>query len=67
MAKVTLIGTGHLNGSVSINKTVEIDKSMVPSFTGQKRFEAIEALLAVHFPGVKVNPQQIAVNIDYKD
>lgn len=61
MAKVILKGSGQLNGSVVINKTLELDSVQAKSLVGPKKDEAIVALLAVHYPGVKVNPKTIRV------
>jgi hypothetical protein len=66
MAKVTLKGTGQLKGSVVINKTVELDDNQARNLTGSRKDDVITALLAVHYPGVKINPRQISVNIEYK-
>ena len=63
MKKITFRGTGQLNGVVSINKTIEIDNVQAANFKGPKRDEAIQATLAVHYPGVKINPRQIGIEI----
>ncbi len=64
MAKVTLKGTGQLNGSVHINKTIEMDNVQARAFVGSKRDEVIIATLASHYPGVKIDPKKIGVNVD---
>ena len=66
MAKVTLRGTGQLNGPVAINKTIEIDTKQAQNFSGPKRDEVVLATLQVYYPGVKVNPRQIGINVVYK-
>lgn len=66
MAKVIIKGSGQLNGSVVINKTIEMDIVQARSFVGAKKDEAIIALLAAHYPGVKINPKQISVVVDPK-
>mgnify|MGYP000927574910 CR=1 FL=1 len=63
MAKVTLKGTGQLNGPVIINKTIEIDDVQARAFVGPKKDEVITSTIAVHYPGVKINPRQIGVNV----
>jgi hypothetical protein len=66
MAKVTLKGTGQLNGTVVINKTIEMDNVQARGFVGPKKDEVIIATLAVHYPGVKVDPRKIGINVDPK-
>lgn len=61
MATVKLQGTGQLNGSVVINKTVEMDLQQARTFVGAKQDDVIVAFLAVHYPGVKINPKKIGV------
>lgn len=64
MAKtVTIKGTGQLNGPVVINITIEMDDAQARSLVGSKRDEAIKALVAVHYPGVKIDPRRIGVNV----
>lgn len=64
MAKVTLKGTGQLNGPVIINKTFEFDDVQARAFVGPKKDEIISETIAIHFPGVKINPRLISVNVD---
>jgi len=66
MAKVTLKGTGQLNGPVIINKTIEMDDVQARAYTGSKRNEIILATLQIHYPGVKIEPKNIGVNVVYK-
>jgi len=61
MAKVTLKGVGQLNGPVIINKTIEMDEVQARTFTGPKRDEVIIGTIAVHYPGVKINPRRMNV------
>ncbi len=63
MYKVTVKGTGHLNGSVPINKTVEMDAVMARKFGGSERYQVIEEFLKIHYPGVKVNPRNFGATI----
>lgn len=62
-SKVTIKGTGQLNGNVLINKTVEMDSAMANKFMGSNRYEVIEAFLNTNYPGVKVNPKNFGVNV----
>jgi hypothetical protein len=61
--KVTVKGTGQLNGTVPINKTVEMDERAARAFSGAKRDRAIEAFVETHFPGVSINPKKFSANI----
>lgn len=63
MKQVRLTGTGQLNGPVIINKTIELDDKVALSLTGSKRDEVKVAILAVHYPGVKINPNNIGCEI----
>jgi len=62
--KVTIKGTGQLNGPVPINKTVEMDERAAKAFSGSKRAKAIEAFVQTHYPGVKINPSQFSANVN---
>lgn len=62
-SKVTIKGTGQLNGPKVINKTVEMDTSMAKEFTGGNRYQVIEAFVSKHYPGVQINPKNIGVNV----
>ncbi len=66
MAKITFRGTGHLNGPVPINKTIEIDSSQVKNFTGSKSHDAIVAVLATHYPGVRIEKGKVGMEIILK-
>ena len=63
MAKIIFKGTGQCNGCVLIDKTIEIEENQVGNFTGQNRDDAIIDILAVYYPGVKIDPKQIGINI----
>lgn len=63
MKKVTFRGTGQLNGPVIINKTLELEDKIAQGLTGANKDEVKSAILDVHFPGVKINPRQISVEI----
>lgn len=57
--KVRVQGTGQLNGVVLIDKTVEMDEKYYIKLRGHKREEAIIAFVGIHYPGVKIKPNQI--------
>ena len=61
MIKILISGTGQLNGPVVINKTIEIDRQTLNRLRGQHKDEVITEFLAVHYPGVKINPRQISI------
>uniref|UniRef100_UPI00404A4BA0 hypothetical protein n=1 Tax=Flavobacterium sp. TaxID=239 RepID=UPI00404A4BA0 len=61
--KVTVKGTGQLNGPKIINKTVIMDSSMAKEFTGSKRYDVIEDFVRTHYPGVKINPKSFGANV----
>lgn len=63
MKQVTFRGTGQLNGVVIIDKTIELDDKIAQSLRGSKRDEVKSAILAVHYPGVKIKPNQIGCEI----
>lgn len=62
-SKVTVKGTGQLNGPKVINKTVIMDSSMAKEFTGSKRYDVIEDFVRTHYPGVKINPKSFGANV----
>ena len=64
MIEATFRGTGQLNGPVPINKTIEVDEQTAQNLGGSKRNDVKLALLSVHYPGVKINPKNISVNIN---
>lgn len=59
MKQVTFRGTGQLNGPVIIDKTIELDDKIAASLFGPKRNEVKLSILSVHFPGAKINPNEI--------
>lgn len=63
MKQVTFRGTGQLNGPVIINKTIELEDKIAQSLLGPNRDEVKSAILAVHFPGVKIKPNQIGCEV----
>jgi hypothetical protein len=63
MYKVTVKGTGQLNGPVNINKTVEMEEQMAAKFNGANRYEVIEAFINTHYPGVKIQPRNFGANV----
>ena len=65
MPEVTFRGTGQLNGPVPITKTIEVDIETAKNLGGSKRDDVILAILAVHYPGVRINPRQIGMEIKY--
>ena len=52
-----------MNGPVPINKTIEIDSSQIKNFTGAKSHDAIVAVMAIHYPGVKIEKGRIGMEI----
>lgn len=53
--KITIKGTGQLNGPVIINKSFIIDdQKIAQSFNGNKRDEVITAWLNSNYPGMKI-------------
>lgn len=62
--KVTIKGTGQLNGPVPINKTVEMDERAAKAFTGSKKSTAIEAFVQTHYPGVQIDPRKFSANVN---
>lgn len=63
MKQVTFRGTGQLNGPIIINKTIELDDRTASTLTGLKRDGVKLAILAIHYPGVKIKPNQIGCEI----
>lgn len=61
MKTVKLRGIGQLNGPVVIDKELELDDKIAQSLYGSKKDEVITNILAIHYPGVKINPRQIGV------
>lgn len=65
MYKVTFRGTGQLNGPIIINKTIELDDRTTSSLTGIKRDEVTSAILAIHYPDVKIDASKISTQSKY--
>lgn len=65
MNKVTFRGTGQLNGPVIINKTLELDDKTAITLTGLKRNDVILAILAMHYPGVRIDAKKIGIESIY--
>jgi hypothetical protein len=64
MTRITFKGSGDLNGVVIINKTIEVDDQLVRGYTGQNRDAVILSTLAIHYPGVRIDPRNIGMNIE---
>ena len=64
MKKVTLRGTGQLNGPRIINKVLELEDQTARDLMGQNSDSVILALMAVHYPGVKIIPRNIGINVE---
>lgn len=60
---VIIKGTGQLNGQVRIDKTFEVDEHQAKLYRGNQRDQAISGAVAVHYPGVEVNPRNLSVNV----
>ena len=60
---VTVKGTGQLNGPVRINKTIEFEENVAKTCTGAKKESVITDFCKTHYPGVKINPKSIGVNV----
>ena len=66
MAKVIINGFGQCStGTVLIEKTLDIDDAYSYRLTGLNRDEELKALLAIHYPGVVIEPNHIGLNILY--
>ena len=63
MIEGTFRGTGQLNGPVPINKTINVDEHTAKNLGGSKKDQVKLAILAIHYPGVRINPRSISVNI----
>lgn len=61
--KVIIKGTGQLNGPVIINKELDLDDNIARSLIGSKKKEVLEGIMKNHYPGVKYNSNQIAINL----
>ena len=62
--RVTVNGTGQLNGPVRIYKVIDFDDHLAANrMTGSKRYEVLAEWAKVHYPGVKVNPKNLGANM----
>lgn len=62
--RVTVNGTGQLNGPVRIYKVIDFDDHLAANrMTGSKRYEVLAEWVKVHYPGVKVNPKSLGTNL----
>lgn len=66
MAKLIIKGVGQMNGPVLIDKTIEIENNQVGNFTGANRDDALIDILAIYYPGVKIDPKSVGINIILK-
>lgn len=64
MKKVTFRGTGQLNGPKSLNMVLELDDNTARDLMGQHSDKVILGIMAVHFPGVVVNPRKVGINVE---
>lgn len=55
MYKVTVRGTGQLNGPLKVDKTVIMEEQMAAKFNGGSRYEVIEAFVKTHYPGIRID------------
>ena len=63
MKKVTFKGTGQLNGPVIIDKTIELEDKEASRLSGANRNDVKLAMLNIYYPGVKIDPTKIGVEI----
>ncbi len=63
MKKVTFRGFGQLNGSRMINLTIEVEDKTALDLHGPSRDSVKQAILSIHYPGVKINPKDVSVEI----
>lgn len=63
--KITVKGTGQLNGSRPINQSfITEDAKLAQSFTGANRYQVIEAWIQANYPGVKIpNIRSFSANV----
>lgn len=65
--KVRIQGTGQLNGLVQIDKTIEVNQSMIGEFSSNKRDEVILNVINTYYPAVKVDPRRIGITVTQLD
>ena len=63
LSRITIKGTGQLNGPVIIDKTFEIESNIANSFVGPKKQQVVEDFLKQHYPGVKIDANRLGINI----
>jgi hypothetical protein len=64
MYKVTVRGTGQLNGPLKVDKTVIIEEQMAAKFNGGSRYEVIEAFVKTNYPGIRIDSiKSFAANV----
>ena len=57
--KVHFKGFGQLNGVVIIDKIIDLDKQIADKLTGAERYEIIQSIISIHYPGVAFEPGNI--------
>jgi len=61
MYRISFSGTGQCStGQVNIDKTLEVDRDYYYRLTGHNSDEELTALIALHYPGVSVNPRHLS-------
>lgn len=63
MKQATFRGFGQLNGSRIINLTIEVEDKTALDLHGPSRDSVKQAILSIHYPGVKINPKDVSVEI----
>lgn len=63
MKQATFRGFGQLNGSRMINLTIEVEDKTALDLHGPSRDSVKQAILSIHYPGVKINPKDVGVEI----
>lgn len=64
MFEVLLQGTGHLNGSVVIDKKLELEDAIGKKLlNGSTKKETLAGIMSTHYPGVKYEPNNIRMRI----
>ncbi|MEZ4938518.1 MAG: hypothetical protein R2799_13090 [Crocinitomicaceae bacterium] len=63
MKKVTLKGTGQLNGPIPINKSIELEDSIANKLLGSQKEQILGSIMSEHYPGVQYETNKIGINI----
>lgn len=63
MKQAIFRGFGQLNGSRMINLTIEVEDKTALDLHGPSRDSVKQAILSIHYPGVKINPKDVSVEI----